>query len=122
MLRRLASLVLALCFGLFSAESLVADVHDGDATHAELVSAAQVAGHVPHADGESAPGQHERGPDQSGHPLHACHCAHAHGTSWTRVNTVAPTATVQVAQQVLTTGAHAPSSDAPEPRLRPPIA
>lgn len=122
MIRRLVSLVLALCFGLFSAEALVADVHDGDATHTELVSAAQATGHAAHVDGDGGSGPHERAPGESGHSLHVCHCAHAHGSSWTRVSLIAPPATVQLAQQLPTTGARAPSSDAPEPRLRPPIA
>ena len=37
--RRLVAVCLTVCLGFFSAESLTAEVHDGDATHAELVQA-----------------------------------------------------------------------------------
>ena len=64
MLRRLVALVLMLCFGLFTAEALLADVHDGDATHAELVRidgdrhAERHAGEVTSAAGaEQVPGE-----------------------------------------------------------------
>lgn len=39
LLRRLIAACLAVCLGFFSAESLTAEVHDGDATHAELLRA-----------------------------------------------------------------------------------
>ena len=88
-LRHLAALVLALCFGFSTAESLLADVHDGDATHQELTqvegSGRHAASHVAHGDGENGamndspehPG--ERSSGEEGHDQHACHHAHAHG-------------------------------------------
>lgn len=85
--------MLALCFGLFTAEALLADVHDGDATHEELVradGADHAALHLSHGDtpDEADSGAHagttddhpgEGAPGQSDHGQHACHCVHAHG-------------------------------------------
>lgn len=125
MLRRLTALVLALCFGLFTAEALVADVHDGDATHAELAQFAGAVAHVDapaggHADG---PGDHpgERAPGQSGHAQHACHCVHAHAGWWAPVAAAIPTP-APYALTVPGSSATMPASLGREPQLRPPIA
>lgn len=99
--RTLTALVLALSFGISSAESLRADVHDGDATHEELL---QVDGEVRHGalhrshgdngtfensenqlvhaadDAGDHPG--ESIPGESGHDVHTCHLAHLHGISF----------------------------------------
>lgn len=99
--RTLTALVLALSFGISSAESLRADVHDGDATHEELV---QVDGEVRHGalhrahgdngtiansaiqmgsaldDSGDHPGESISG--ESGHDIHTCHFAHLHGISF----------------------------------------
>jgi hypothetical protein len=115
-LRRLVALGLALCFGLFSVEALLADVHDGDATHAELVSTGAIIGHF------DVPGDHgsDHAPGRSGHATHACHCVHAH-------NGVPPVATELAPLAVRTSdvvGAseRTPRSLVPEPRARPPVA
>lgn len=120
--RRALAILLALCFGLFSVESLVADVHDGDASAAEQSqyadavhagqSAADRAGAHTHSDNENA--------DQSGHTLHACHGAHAH----TGLTSSGPKWAGSPLRQASAT---APSACAPldqrrEPQLRPPIA
>ena len=126
MLRRLVALVLMLCFGLFTAEALLADVHDGDATHAELVRvdgdrhAERHAGEVTSApDPEPVPG--ERAPGETGHSQHACHCVHAHGV-WSPALTVLASATVLVTADEPVLDAEGPPSPALEPRLRPPNA
>src|SRR5690606_225021 len=92
--RRLTAYLLVVSFGLFSAESLLADTHDGDATHEELAQVdgvqAHAASHVAHGDAPDAaltaapddaghrhPGERPLG--ESGHEQHSCHCAHAHG-------------------------------------------
>lgn len=123
MLRRLVALVLMLCFGLFTAEALLADVHDGDATHAELV---RVDGdrHVAEHDGASAVGGHhsdERAPGESGHAQHACHCVHAHGV-WSPVPAVLEVATVVMATEPPALDADGPPTPPREPGLRPPNA
>lgn len=134
-LRRLTACVLALTFGLYTAEALLADTHDGDATHEEL---ARVDGardhaefHLAHGDevnesqlgarvdtSDNYPG--ERAPGESGHAQHACHCAHVH-SGWMQspptceaefaVNRVLP---MQFCEQT-------PASRHGEPQLRPPI-
>lgn len=76
MTRRCISLLVLLCFGFFSAETFVADVHDGDATAAEIAKA--TAG----ANIASMPAPAETdGPTKgdSQHSTHVCHCVHAHG-------------------------------------------
>lgn len=121
MLRRLVALVLMLCFGLFTAEALLADVHDGDATHEELVRVDGDRHAELHAaaDADHAPG--ERAPDEQGHSEHACHCVHAHG-AWSPVQAVLFTATVAVESRQPALNVDGPTNPAPEPRLRPPIA
>lgn len=111
-----------MCFGLFTVEALLADVHDGDATHEELV---RVDGDR-HAelhpalatDAGRPPGERESG--EPGHSEHACHCVHAHGI-WS------PAPVAQVATTVAATEppgllALELPSPALEPHLRPPIA
>ena len=68
--RRTVAVLLVLGFGMFTAETLIADVHDGDV-------GAAVAGLVE----STAPHSHDV-PDQptgdAGHSMHVCHCAHSH--------------------------------------------
>lgn len=76
MIRRCVSLIVLFCFGLFSLETVIADVHDGDASPSELANATAgaTAGLVP------TPAQTD-GPVKAPNPHsgHVCHCAHAHG-------------------------------------------
>lgn len=129
MARRCFALVLALCFGLFSVESLIADVHDGDAPASEQTrysgavdahardgaraADAPVADLHTHGDGEAPP-------PSSGHSLHACHSGHAHiglTAVGVELERAAPEHVVVLANRAL------PPADAErEPHLRPPIA
>jgi hypothetical protein len=75
--RRCVSLFVLLCFGFFSIETVVADVHDGDATAAEVAKAtagANVANAAPASDQDGAPAN-----GTTSHTTHVCHCIHAHG-------------------------------------------
>lgn len=137
-LRPLTTLVLALCFGFFTAESVLADVHDDDATHEELVQVdgtdRHAASHVAHGDepggahSEESPigspaGEHpgERSPDQSGHDQHACHHGHVHG-GWFRTDDARTVTAAPRHPSPIAAGERAPSSRDAEPQLRPPIA
>lgn len=139
LLRTLTALLLALSFGLYSAESLLADVHDDDATHEELLridgADRHAATHRAHGDdaptsattearsgapdsAEQHPG--ERLPGQSDHGEHACHHAHAH-VGWLRTDDL------RIAQPACSHGSpvathdRAPTSRDAEPQFRPPI-
>ena len=135
-LRRLTACALALSFGLYTAEALLADTHDGDATHEELTLADGVSEHeafyVTHGDTPGAasvgaqadtPREHpgERAPGQSGHGEHACHCAHVHG-GWLQgpVSLVTQLGVHHAGPDAF--GDDAPASRRGEPQLRPPIA
>ncbi|MES2523215.1 MAG: hypothetical protein V4617_10980 [Gemmatimonadota bacterium] len=129
MARRCFALVLALCFGLFSVESLIADVHDGDAPASEQTrysgaADADMRGGAPatnspvvdlhtHSDGEAPP-------PSSGHSVHACHSGHAHvglTAIGIELERLAPEHLAVLASRAL------PPVDAQrEPHLRPPIA
>lgn len=136
LLRRLTACVLALCFGLFTVEALLADVHDGDATHEELVRADgagdHAAFHVAHGDTRDtahvgaqadAPDNHpgERAPGQSEHGQHACHCAHVHG-AWLQAPPAFAAELDASHTPPVAFGDQAPASRSGEPPLRPPIA
>lgn len=129
LLRRAHAVFLALCFGLFSAESLIADVHDGDAPASEQsryngAADADTGGGAPatnvpvgdlhtHTDGEAPP-------PSSGHSVHACHSGHAHiglTAVGVELERAAPEHVAVLASRAL------PPADAQrEPHLRPPIA
>lgn len=134
-IRRLTALLLALCLGPSMGEALIADVHDGDATHEELVrvdgAEEHSALHIAHGDaaevaviGTQSDASHahpgERAPGQSGHEQHACHCAHTHG-GWPKATPVlAESAAVSHAPPI-DFGDRALLSREREPQLRPPI-
>lgn len=69
-MRRTLATLLMFCFGLFSMELAVADVHDGDASAAEIAALTGADLQDVPADGSSEPT----------HDTHACHCVHGHGT------------------------------------------
>ncbi|MGH7720330.1 MAG: hypothetical protein ACREON_15985 [Gemmatimonadaceae bacterium] len=105
--RRLFALVVLLGFGFFTAESLIADVCDGDSGIA-IVSI---------ADAETP----DSGPvPMPGHTMHVCHCVHTHGglPAWVDRVFSAPHAVSAVVTLVTLT----PPSPALELQLRPPIA
>lgn len=141
MLRRALALLLLVCLGQFMVEAAVADVHDGDATHEELVAVDGAAhrdgpgavndraptcaqqdacARAPHAGAPSESHSGERAPGAPGHALHVCHCVHAHGATLSRVPTVAAS-TVDLGGVALPPVTLAPMSRALEPGLRPPI-
>ena len=135
MLRRFTALLLMLCLALFSVEALVADVHDGDATAAELQrdGASHGGAHVAHAGTtgrdeaaqaavhDDAGGQPTRDDGRPVHTQHVCHCVHAHGAVDTAREAsdvpALPDASAPVARPM-----RMPPSLEREPQLRPPIA
>lgn len=70
-LRRLTTLATALCLSFAPLESLVPDVHDGDAAAAAVCS--HEASHVDH----EAPSP-SNGRGSGSHAFHLDHCAHSH--------------------------------------------
>lgn len=143
MLRTFTALLLALCFGLYTAEALLADVHDDDATHGELMqidgAKRHAASHAAHGDdaqtvstvstfatrgGPSVVEDHhpgERPAGESEHGEHACHHAHVHVG-------LRCAATVSVPLAALPAGSpcaendREPTSRVIAPQFRPPIA
>ena len=115
-LRRLTAFLLALGFGLFTAEQAIADMHDGDAA-AELV--VHVGSHA-QASGAFGDLRGHTPEDFSGHSVHVCHCVHIHGglpaSAYLAQNEPAPTTATIMA------GVQAPAGADLELRLRPPIA
>lgn len=107
------ALVLMMCFGLFTAEILIADVHDGDVRANHPVSIERTpshanAGGLPHA------------PTEAAHSMHVCHCIHAHSGLATAaaVSSMSP----EGATAPVVGGDRVPVSLEREPQLRPPIA
>ena len=125
-LKRFIATVLFLGFGLFSLESLIADVHDGDASAAEVASAPSASGvtDLSVAAIDSGGGS-EKGPDgvpqpRSGHGAHVCHCVHLHGYFVTAVPALAPLPTSD--QASMRFELRTPDQVALDVHLRPPIA
>lgn len=135
MLRRFTALLLVLCLALFPVEAQVADVHDGDATAAELRrdEASHGGAHVGHAGAtrRAEAGQaaaHDDAGDEStgddGQPLHtqhACHCVHAHGAV-DAARDASNAADLPRASAPTARSVRMPPSLEREPQLRPPIA
>ena len=121
MLKRITALVLALFFGLFSLEVAVADVHDGDASAAE-VAKAPIGGGLASAATGKAPSSDSNptAPQPSGHNAHACHCIHLHG-GWAPGPDPFPSPPA-VTQAVLAHGLLEASQVNVDVHLRPPIA
>lgn len=135
LLRRVTACVLALSFSLYTVEALLADTHDGDATHEELARAdgagEHAAFHIAHGDEPSTarlgaqaatPEEHpgERAPGDSGHSQHACHCMHVH-SGWLKAPP-SREAEVDVERgQPISRGEQSPASRSREPQFRPPI-
>lgn len=133
--RRLMAFVLALSLGPSMGEAMLADVHDGDATHEELVrvdgAKEHSAFHDAHGDAPevsqiaaqsqaSHPHQGERAPGQSGHEQHVCHHAHTHG-GWPKAAPATATSSAVKHVPPVAFGDRALMSCESEPQLRPPI-
>lgn len=129
-LRQVTALVLSLSFGFATAESLLAEVHDGDATHEELTqvegSGRHSASHVAHGDVEAGemsdsrehPGERSSGP--ANHDQHACHHAHVHG-GWIRTEESVEGAVAASHESPIASQDRVPASRDAQPQLRPPI-
>lgn len=100
------------CFGLFTAETLIADVHDGDVGANHPVSIETTTAHV----GESPPS----GPNEAAHSIHVCHCVHAHGGVTPSASASAPRIGGSGGPVII--GDRVPTSVDREPPRRPPIA
>lgn len=76
LLHRSTACLVAFSVALFSLEAAVADVHDGDGSRPAMT--ATDAGNPP-VDPPGVGGSGHRGaPGDGGHPMHVCHCTHAH--------------------------------------------
>ena len=113
-IRSLIALFVALGFGLFTTESLIADVHDGDADTGHVASV-ETSG--AHHDGGRIPLD---GPVKAPHAAHVCHCVHAHASLTSTAQTLSVPSPTHASAPI---GAvHRMASAEREPQLRPPIA
>lgn len=137
-MRRLAAVVLASSLGLFQAEALIADVCDGDASPAEIAALTGAASDLPRQEAPDAPRVTtervattptitaagiegaNRGP-AGGHPVHTCHCVHAHTAVVALASTQAATP-LAPASAVVGVSERTPPSAPHELRDRPPLA
>lgn len=120
MLRRLIALVLAFSFGAYSAESLIADVHDGDAPTSERARFSDAGAGGTHGSELASDSGHEQEHQEgSGHSTHTCHASHAH----TCIIPSASPMSFDVVEQSLGLPllATIPMDLRREPQLRPPI-
>lgn len=111
-LRRATAVLLATCFGLFTAETLIADVHDGDVGANHPISIETTTAHV----GGGPPSV----PTEAAHSIHVCHCVHAHGGVTPIASASAPRIESSGGPTII--GDRAPASVDREPPRRPPIA
>lgn len=109
-IRRLIAFALVLGFGFFNAESLIADVCDGDSG---LAAVSIIDG----ADRSNGSGSPAEGPE---HTMHVCHCIHAHGGMPAPMDRVPPVPEAASSAAIL--GAVTQPNPALELQLRPPIA
>ena len=101
---------MVLGFGSFTAESLIADVCDGDSG----LTPVSVTGSGGETSGPDGPAS------VPGHTLHVCHCVHAHGGMPARLDRE-PTLP-EAPSVVLALTESTPPSPSLELQLRPPIA
>lgn len=132
-MKRCVGFVLLLCFGVFSLEALIADVHDGDAgemairnvgergeepaSPAPVSSREQGATAVDDTAGTPATPSPESRSEQH---RHACHCMHAHG-GWTAAPIGFPPPPAAARLAIIDVVLTPPAVD-PATHLRPPIA
>ena len=119
LVRRFTAGLLALAFMASSAETLIADVHDGDATAQEVETIASsgnassgvlLRGDAPSEDSEKS----------SGHSMHVCHCIHAHGGLPGHLDVRSESSEARL--QVRGVSDRMPASASLEPAIRPPAA
>jgi hypothetical protein len=112
LVRRTTALALMMCFGFFTAEILIADVHDGDVGANHPISIETT---TSHADAGGLP----QFPTEGAHSMHVCHCIHAHGGLAALASVSSPT--LEGATVPPVRGDRVPASLARAPQLRPPI-
>jgi hypothetical protein len=78
-LRTLLTALVVASMSLSIGELMVADVHDGDASEAELASISQLDAEPPAASPVATEPQGSSDSSQPEHTSHVCHCTHAHG-------------------------------------------
>lgn len=142
LLRRFAAALLGVLLFFGCVEPLVADVHDGDASGAEVAAVLGTAFGAPFGGAVSVEDRGDdlgvpsgcvaAGPTQEGrrdgapqdgapaHAFHVCHCAHAHGGMLTE-RFVLAVAERRVSTRVRARSDRLPPSPAPEHPLRPPV-
>lgn len=120
MLRRLIALVLALSFGMYYAEALIADVHDGDASVSEVAQYSAGASDSYHATIDAVDQGTSGRSDAPVHNTHTCHAGHAHTCV---LQAIAPMSADYLLFVVeIGDGSTRPIDLRQEPQLRPPIA
>jgi hypothetical protein len=77
--RTLLTALVVASMSLSMVEVMVADVHDGDATEAELSSLSPFEAQSPSTVPVAANSERGEDPSQPEHTRHVCHCIHAHG-------------------------------------------
>ena len=108
--RRLIAQLLLIFFGFFTAETVIADSCDGDASASALSI----------SDSSAPDRSSESGGSVPAHAVHVCHCAHAHAGSLRAADSSDDSSVSP--QQVDGESVPTPMSTTPEPRLRPPVA
>jgi hypothetical protein len=78
-LRTLLTALVVASMSLSIGELMVADVHDGDASEAELSSLSQFDTQATSTAQVAADSETGSDPSQPEHTSHVCHCTHAHG-------------------------------------------
>jgi hypothetical protein len=110
---RAATVLALLALVTGGAESLIADVHDGDTTLATVIAPAGAGGTAPSPE---APRPPRHSPDTP----HTCHCVHAHVISLPAAETVDEALPARILQLAFRERTHA--SVVPDPHFRPPVA
>jgi hypothetical protein len=115
-LRQLMAGPVIFFFALFWIEAAVANVHDEDAPQATLSEQGSM------HDASRTPGsQRPSSPNDDGHPLHACHCNHAHSTAWVSLPFEVAFSPAHRVPPCSGASAHTPTPEQ-QPLDRPPIA
>ena len=118
LIHRLTASLVTLCFALFSVEAAVADVHDADGSPPSVSQDAHD-GQLPVPSNDGT--QPQNAPGERGHPVHVCHCTHAHTAGSVAARVTVSLTPVHGFTPYLVPTQHSPSR-AQEPLVPPPIA